>query len=321
MLLGLLGSSVAQLHPPIPDSALRAIPLVAAALILWAGDLLTCPLSLFPITREHPRRIIASVTRTGGLAEAAQHFVGMVGALVVLQQVWALVLLALPTALIYLVFRKEMDRDTFQLLKGMADAVDLRDPYAGEHSKRVAELVGGMLAELSMTGPEARLIRTAARLHDLGKIGVPDGVLLKDGLLSPEERRQLETYPEQGAQLLQRYPDFRRGVELVRSHHERWDGQGYPQRLARSAIPFGARVIAVADSFDAMTTDRPYRRALSADRAAAILLEGRGTQWDPALVDAFLRSIADRLTCPVAPLGLRLVGDEAADELAQPVTA
>jgi HD-GYP domain-containing protein (c-di-GMP phosphodiesterase class II) len=320
MLLGLLGASVAQLHLPVADGVLREIPLAAAALVLWAGDILSCPLSLGPITKEHPRRIITSVVRQGGMAEAAQHFVGMLGALVVLQQVWALILLALPTALIYLVFRKEMDRDTFQLLEGMADAVDLRDPSSSEHSKRVADLVGGMLAELAMNGPESRLIRTAARLHDLGEIGVPDGVLLKDGLLTPEERRQLEAYPEQGAQLLQRYPDFRRGVAMVRSHHERWDGQGYPQGLAGTEIPFGARVIAVADSFDAMTTDRPYRRALSADRAAAILLEGRGNQWDPAMVDALLRSIAGRLQHPVAPLGLRLVG-EGADAREQMVTA
>ena len=102
----------------------------------------------------------------------------------------------------------------------------------------------------------------------------------------------MQAHADRGAELLTRYSDFARVVDIVRHHHERWDGAGYPYRLKAKEIPIGARVIAVADSFDAMTSDRPYRRALSADQAASILLQGRGKQWDPAIVDAFLRSIA-----------------------------
>ncbi len=116
----------------------------------------------------------------------------------------------------------------------------------------------------------------------------------------------MEAHSEKGALLLKRHADFKRGVEIVLHHHERWDGAGYPAGLKGTAIPFGARVIAVADSYDAMTGDRPYRRGMPATKAAAILPEGRGTQWDETLVDAFLRGLADRLDAS-APPALRLV--------------
>jgi HD-GYP domain-containing protein (c-di-GMP phosphodiesterase class II) len=253
---------------------------------------------------ESPRQVIAELIQEGGLAEGAQYLIGVLGALAAMQQVWALALLALPTALVYLAFKraKEMHDGTRDLLESMADTVDLRDPYTGGHSRRVTDLTIGLLRELRKAGPEVDLIVAAARVHDIGKIGIPDSVLVKPGALTAEERAVIETHAERGADLLQRYPDFARGVEIVRHHHERWDGGGYPHRLKGTEIPFGARVIAVADSFDAMTSDRPYRRALGIDRAAALLREGRGRQWDPVLVDAFLRSVADRLEQPAAPL-------------------
>jgi HD-GYP domain-containing protein (c-di-GMP phosphodiesterase class II) len=158
----------------------------------------------------------------------------------------------------------------------------------------------GILREMGLSGPELDLIVAAARVHDLGKIGMPDHILLKDGQLQDEEWEIMKAHPERGAQLLQRYPDFSRGVEIVRHHHERWDGQGYPHGLRDASIPFGARVIAVADSYDAMTSDRPYRRGMSPARAAVILREGRSKQWDPAIVDAFLVSIAGKLEAPTS---------------------
>jgi HD-GYP domain-containing protein (c-di-GMP phosphodiesterase class II) len=184
-----------------------------------------------------------------------------------------------------------MDGDTFQLLQDMADHIDLRGSYTKGHSGRVQELVEGILDQLEMHGQEAIQIITAARLHDIGKIGLPDQLLINSGSLSPEEQALVESYPAQGADLMKAYPDFARGLEMVRHHHERWDGTGYPDRLAGTDIPFGARVIAVADSFDAMTSERPYRRALSVEQAAQILRNGAGRQWDPSIVTAFLTSI------------------------------
>jgi HD-GYP domain-containing protein (c-di-GMP phosphodiesterase class II) len=136
---------------------------------------------------------------------------------------------------------------------------------------------------------------------------LPDHVVIEDGALRPEERSLVESCPDRGAELLERYPDFARGIDMVRHHHERWDGSGYPSGLKGAQIPFGARVIAISDSFDAMTSDRSYRRGLSFDQAAGVLYEGRGQQWDPNLVDTFLRSIADRLTQPVGPLPIHVV--------------
>lgn len=320
MLLAYLGSSIAHLQVPVGGTLLGELPLLGAALVLLAGDFLSCPLMIAPLSKQSPRKIIVATARQAALPESAQYFVGMLAGLVVTRQGWALVLLTIPTVLLYIAFKKEMSTDTFKLLEGMADAVDLRDPYTGGHSKRVAEFTKGILRELRMNGPESRLIATAARLHDIGKIGVPDYILKKDGILSPEERMLIDIHPDQGADLLARYSDFSRGVEIVRHHHERWDGDGYPHKTSGLDIPFGARVISVADSFDAMTTDRPYRNALSWERAAAILVDGRNRQWDPRIVDAFLRSIANQLKYPVQPLGLHVVVNEV-DERGVEVTA
>jgi HD-GYP domain-containing protein (c-di-GMP phosphodiesterase class II) len=182
--------------------------------------------------------------------------------------------------------------------------VDLRDPYTGGHSRRVTAYCKRILQELGVHGPEVELILSAARVHDIGKIGIPDAVLNKPGPLTAEERALMEQHPVLGANLLRRYPDFARGVALVRHHHESWDGRGYPDGLKTTEIPFGARVMAVADSYDAMTSDRPYRRGMPVHTAAQILREGRGRQWDAQVVDAFLRTIADQLAHAERPVQL-----------------
>ncbi|MBV9278932.1 MAG: HD-GYP domain-containing protein [Chloroflexi bacterium] len=295
----LLGSLTAHLPG---GGALFALSTVGAAAVLWAGDILSAPLLIAPISGERPVHIIAVLLRELGVAEGVQYFIGLLAALAAQQEIWALVLLAVPTAFVYFTFKraKELDDGTRQLLETMADAVDLRDPHTGGHSRRVTELVAGILRQLGKSGPEVTLIVSAARVHDIGKIGIPDHVLHKTGKLAPDEWELMRMHPEQGADLMQRYPSFARGTAIVRHHHERWDGQGYPHGLKGTDIPFGARVIAVADSFDAMTSDRPYRRGMSPREAARILREGRGTQWDAAIVDAFLRSMADRLDQPAA---------------------
>jgi len=317
--LGLLGSVVA--HLPVGGSMLRELPLLGAGIVLWTGDIVSLPLALRPGSGQRSWQLMLLVAKDGGVAEGAQYFVGLLGALVVMRQVWALLLLALPTVLVYFAFKQELDQSTLQLLGSMADTVDLRTPFTEGHSQRVTALVRGMLRELRMNGPEATLILAAARVHDLGKLGLPDQVLMKGGMLTPEEQAILESAPARGAELLGRYPDFVRGVELVGHQHERWDGAGYPDGLTGEAIPFGARMIAVADSYDAMTSDRSYRRALSPERAAAILLDGRGRQWDSQLVDVFLRTIAERVGQPVLPVPVRMVPDPSSLEPAVSVPA
>src|SRR5438874_8053484 len=191
-----------------------------------------------------------------------------------------------------------MQSSTRLLLESMSDAVDLRDPYTGGHSRRVAELSARILRELNIYGAEAELITSAARVHDIGKIGIPDSVLLNGGILSAEEIALMQTHAARGAELLARYKDFARGAAIVRHHHERWDGKGYPDRQKDYDIPFGGRVVAVADAFDAMTSDRPYRSAMTVQQACTILREERGRQWDPEVVDACLRVLAQPVEQP-----------------------
>jgi HD-GYP domain-containing protein (c-di-GMP phosphodiesterase class II) len=206
-------------------------------------------------------------------------------------------LLAVPISITYVAFKniKEIRHETVQILEDMADTVDLRDIYTGGHSKRVTDLVSQILAQLKIAGPEATLIEIAARLHDIGKLGIPDSILMKPGRLSNDETALMQTHSQKGADLISKYKDFARGALIIEHHHERWDGHGYPARLKGPEIPFGARVIAVADSFDAMTSDRPYRKALSQRRAIQTLLEGRGKQWDANIVNALVDMVGDQL--------------------------
>ncbi len=226
--------------------------------------------------------MLLATAHATSLAEGIQYLLGILGALAAEQHTWAVVLLIIPCAIVYMAFKrsKELQNSTRSILESMADAVDLRDPYTGGHSRRVADYCAGIFRQLGLVGPEVELIIAAARVHDIGKIGVPDHILNKPDKLTAEERAIMETHPDRGADLLLRYPDFLRGVEIVRHHHESWNGTGYPSKLAGYAIPFGARVIAVADSYDAMTSDRPYRRGMTSERAVQILREGRGEQWD-----------------------------------------
>ena len=290
-LIVLAGSTLA--HSAAGAGWPLAVGLCGTAALMYALDTLTCAFELSPMSGEPPWQVMRAVVREGGLYEAAQYLTAILAAAAGLYQPWALGLLVVPLYLIYIAFRnaKEVHEGTYRLLESLADAVDLRDPYTGGHSRRVADWAAKILVEVNLHGAEADLIKTAARVHDLGKIGVPDHILNKTGLLTPEEKAVMDSHPAQGAELLARFAESAHGQAIVRHHHERWDGQGYPDRLARWDIPFGARVIAVADSFDAMTSDRPYRRAMSLGQATAILRAGRDQQWDPAIVDAFLRCV------------------------------
>jgi hypothetical protein len=290
-------------HLPTGGGPWAILPLVGAALTMGIGDILTLPLVLVPMSGDPVLQIIRDGLRESADVEGAQYIVGLLGALAGAEQPWVLILLGVPTVLVYLAFKsaREMHQGTHLLLERIADTIDLRDPYTGGHSRRVMTLTSRVLQELQITGESAPLVVTAARLHDIGKIGVPDHILNKTGPLTAEEWAILQLHPEQGADLLRDFPGFAHGVAVVRHHHERWDGAGYPHHLKERAIPLGARIVAVVDSYDAMTSDRPYRPGLSPKTAAEILRAGRGTQWDPEIVDAFLRVIAQELDDSATP--------------------
>ena len=144
-----------------------------------------------------------------------------------------------------------------------------------------------------MTPEQLRILRYAGLLHDIGKLAVEDRILRKAGPLTPEEREAIKQHPVVGAAILGSAGSFAALVPAVRHHHERFDGTGYPDGLAGEAIPVEARILAVADAFDAMTSDRPYRPALARDVACERLIRGRGTQFDPGVVDTFLECVRD----------------------------
>ncbi len=169
----------------------------------------------------------------------------------------------------------------------LAEAIEKRDPYTGGHIRRVVDYSLLLGFEMGLSRADLDKLRLAATLHDVGKIAVPDSVLRKPAPLDSAEEQVMRRHPVDGADIVSRIRELREVLPGVRSHHERLDGKGYPDGLTDTEIPLSARIIAVADTFDAMTTSRPYRDALSADRAAAEIRRGAGTQFCPHVVRAF----------------------------------
>ncbi len=181
-----------------------------------------------------------------------------------------------------------LQTETDHALVLLADTVDKRDEYTYAHSQRVAAYVGEIARALDLPRKEIDLIVSAARVHDLGKIATDNRILYKQASLTDEERRAIIAHPADGSELAGQFSMYRKGRDYIRHHHERWDGRGYPDGLAGHQIPLGARIITVADAYDAMTSDRPYRAALSPEIALAELRRGAGRQFDPDLVEAFI---------------------------------
>jgi len=181
-----------------------------------------------------------------------------------------------------------LQQETDNALIALADTVDKRDRYTYQHSLRVAKIAEEIAHAMGLPPKEIDLIVSAARVHDLGKISTDNRILYKQASLSEEERALINMHPATGAELTGRFSMYRKGRDYIRHHHERWDGKGYPDGLAGEAIPLGARIIAVADSYDAMTSDRPYRKALTHEIALAELRRSAGKQFDPVVVAAFV---------------------------------
>ena len=178
----------------------------------------------------------------------------------------------------------------FSMLNALVTAVDAKDRYTRRHSEDVMAYSLQIAQEMGVGEKEQGAMLLAALLHDVGKIGVPDHILRKPGRLTEEEFEAIKQHPMMGAIIIGAVPGFEAALDAVRHHHERWDGQGYPFGLVGEGTPFPARIMAVADAFSAMTTDRPYHKGMEAGRALQILEEGAGTQWDPACVAAFAAS-------------------------------
>ncbi len=179
-------------------------------------------------------------------------------------------------------------------IQALAAAVDAKDPYTQGHSQRVAEYATELARYLGLPQTELDLVFITGTLHDVGKIGIPDAILKKPGRLEDEEREIMETHPVLGEVIVRKVPQLVATLPGVRHHHERWDGKGYPDRLAGESIPSMARILAVADTYDAMTSDRPYRKGLAVEIALGEILKGAGTQFDPELSPAFVAMMEAR---------------------------
>jgi ribonuclease P protein subunit RPR2 len=192
---------------------------------------------------------------------------------------------------------QELRRSYAATVRSLSNAVEFRDAYTGKHAERVA---GYGLEIARVVGLHTTdEIEFGFLLHDIGKVAIPDGILHKRGPLTSSERHLMAQHPVIGARIVHEMEFLDRAMEIVRSHHERWDGQGYPDGLAGEEIPLAARVFAVADVFDALTTERPYRHASPLRQARAMIAAESGTHFDPRVVEAF-DSIADETFIRIA---------------------
>ncbi len=270
-----------------PDGTLVIAVAAAVAVQFAVNDVLL----LGVITAQMGRTVIRDwlTDRSDVLYDLALYASGFGVALAASFHLWLLPLMVFPVAVFHRAMRDQVTLrvQTRDAVEALADVVDMRDPYTFQHSQRVAEYSRGVCSALGLSQDLTDEIFAAARVHDVGKVGVRDAVLLKPGKLTGDEFGEIRQHPDIGARLTARFPDFGRGTAYIRHHHERWDGAGYPVGLRGGDIPLGARVIAVADTYDAITSSRVYRPAQTDEMAQREMARVAGSQLDPEVVVAF----------------------------------
>jgi putative nucleotidyltransferase with HDIG domain len=189
---------------------------------------------------------------------------------------------------------EKLERSSLEAIESLNATVEAKDPDTAGHSLRVQRVALALGEELGLTAPQLDALRFGSLFHDIGKIAVPDGILVKPAKLDYWEYAQMKTHSAEGARIVGKFGRLREAVPIIRHHHERWDGGGYPDGFAGEQIPLEAAIVGLADSWDAMTTDRPYHRALSIEEAMGEIRAGRGTQFAPVVVDAFFAAAARR---------------------------
>lgn len=288
--------------------ALRAEPTFVLSVELLAG----CALALlldFATDSALISTVVAVQTRVSLLGawqtnirstilpEVTKGVLGIIATCVFLINPCFVAFVALPVAVAHFTSQAilRLERETVEAITSMADAIDYRDPYTAQHSVRVAEMSTRLARRLGLSTDQVAEITLAARVHDLGKMGIPNDILLKNGPLTSEEMAVMQEHPRIGWEVLQKYRNFRSALPVVRHHHERYDGKGYPDGLAGAAIPLGAHIVAHADTFDAMTSDRPYRKGMTPAVALQRILEASGTQFDPTITGVFVAMMRETL--------------------------
>jgi HD-GYP domain-containing protein (c-di-GMP phosphodiesterase class II) len=176
-------------------------------------------------------------------------------------------------------------------LTSLITAINKRDLYTEDHCKRVTRSSLALGEMLKLDSYEKDVLRVVGPVHDVGKIGIPDSILLKPGKLTPEEYEIIKAHSVYGEEIINRFEILSYEAKIIRHHHERFDGEGYPDRIARNEIPRGAKIIAVCDAYDAMVTDRPYKKAYGKEEAIHEIIRCKGTQFDPEIADCFVELV------------------------------
>jgi putative nucleotidyltransferase with HDIG domain len=185
--------------------------------------------------------------------------------------------------------RERLRQASVEFIQSLASALDARDPYTAGHSRRVSQYACAIARSMKLPPKELEEVRVGALLHDIGKIGITDSILQKPGRLSEEENRLIQEHPSIGRRILDGVQGLQPYLGVVELHHENWDGSGYPHGLRREETPLAARIVKIADAYDAMTSDRPYRRGMPHEEALAVIAKFAGTQMDPNVVEVFLQ--------------------------------
>jgi HD-GYP domain-containing protein (c-di-GMP phosphodiesterase class II) len=306
------------LRGPASLGDVTAVPGVAAAVLTFFAANSAFTAAIVALASGMPMRTTWwRSNRNTWPASLGMLFIGVLIAVLWVTSPWAIALAAIPLTAVYYTLRNtvSLETQTVDALFNLADILDARDSYTHGHSLRVGQYAEKLALAMRLSGDDAHLIFLAGRLHDIGKCAIKNEVLLKPGALNDEEFEHMCIHPEVGSSMLASFSLFSECARYVRGHHERWDGRGYPDKLAGENIPLGARIIAVADAFDAMTTTRPYRKALPVAEARRRLSEGAGTQWDARIVTAFLRLLETTPFGQPEPLPLPIpvqVGEEKA---------
>jgi putative nucleotidyltransferase with HDIG domain len=183
---------------------------------------------------------------------------------------------------------EQAEKMFIQSIWGLVQALEAKDPYAKKHSENVTNYAIGIAQAMNISPRQLEVIRRAGMIHDIGKIGVPDAILSKPGTLTPRERRIIEQHPLIAVRILEKMSFLEQEIAIVRGHHEKWNGQGYPDGLSKTSIPIGARIMALADTFDALTSNRSYHDSRSLDEAVKIMVDSSGYDFDPEVVESLV---------------------------------
>ena len=301
---------------------------MAAAILFISANLTLVSIALGLRTGQSPRDVLFGDARgiLGSVVALAP--LSWLMTIVYAVQWWATALFAVPLYSTRLAYQRFIEmREMFtQTIGALAEAVDKRDPFTAKHSHRVKEIAVDIGRVMHVTDAELEALEWGGLLHDVGKIGVPDRVLLKQERLNKDERMIMNAHPVLGAQIIAPVTKLAPELPIIRHHHEWYNGSGYPDRLIGDEIPKLARVLHVADAFEAMTAARPYRMTpLTAEQALAELRKFAGIQFDPVVVDAFVKThhvegVADPGRT-VQPRPIPLLGQAATTRLAEPPAA